>query len=172
MEGMAIKPIALPTGGSADNLYNIGELNNKYNTVYATTFHGTALEAYYADLAENYEADAEYEPGTVVVFGGDKEVTVTNRFNDHRIAGVVSTNPAYLMNSHMDVDTTCAVAMTGRVPCKVLGLVEKGDILVASAKPGYAIVNNDAAAGRIIGKALENKETSGNGIIEVVVGKH
>lgn len=172
MEGMAIKPIALPNGDSADNLYNIGELNNKYNTVYATTFHGTALEAYYADLAENYEADAEYEPGTVVVFGGDKEVTVTNRFNDHRIAGVVSTNPAYLMNSHMDVDTTCAVAMTGRVPCKVLGLVEKGDILVASAKPGYAIVNNDAAAGRIIGKALENKETSGNGIIEVVVGKH
>ena len=172
MEGMAIKPIALPNGDSADNLYNIGELTNKYNTVYATTFHGTALEAYYADLAENYEADAEYEPGTVVVFGGDKEVTVTNRFNDHRIAGVVSTNPAYLMNSHMDVDTMCAVAMTGRVPCKVLGMVEKGDILVSSAKLGYAIVNNDAAAGRIIGKALENKTTSGDGIIEVVVGKH
>ena len=163
----------VPVNGDDDSsTYNIGTSTNKYNTVYADLFSGTALEAYYADLAENYEADAGYEPGTVLVFGGEKEVAMTDRFNDHRVAGVVSTDPAYLMNSHCEGEFVAAIAMQGRVPCKVLGKVEKGDILVTSATPGYAIVNNDAAAGRIIGKALENKTTNDKGVIEVVVGKH
>jgi len=163
----------VPINGDADSEnYNIGTSTNKYNEVNANLFRGTALEAYYADLAENYVADAGYEPGTVLVFGGEKEVAMTDRFNDHRVAGVVSTDPAYLMNSHCEGQFVAAIAMQGRVPCKVLGKVEKGDILVTSATPGYAIVNNDAAAGRIIGKALENKTTNDKGVIEVVVGKH
>ena len=163
----------VPVNGDIETeTYNIGTATNKYNEVNANLFRGTALEAYYADLAENYEADEGYEPGTVLVFGGEKEVAMTDRFNDHRVAGVVSTDPAYLMNSHCEGEFVAAIAMQGRVPCKVLGKVEKGDILVTSATPGYAIVNNDAAAGRIIGKALENKTTNDKGVIEVVVGKH
>ena len=155
-----------------NNTRDIGSATNKFNTVHATLFSGTALEAYYADLAENYEADQAYEPGTVLVFGGAQEVTVTDRMSDHRVAGVVSTNPAYLMNSHQEGNNIVAVALQGRVPCKVIGIVEKGDILVTSEILGYAVVNNDAPAGRIIGKALENKTEDGLGTVEVVVGKH
>jgi len=155
-----------------NNTYNIGTAALKYNTVYATLFNGTALEAYYADLAENYLADEAYEPGTVLIFGGADEVTVTTTHNDRRVAGVVSTNPATLMNSHLEGDNVVPLALQGRVPCKVLGKVEKGDILVTSAIPGYAVVNNDPKAGTIIGKSLEDKTTVEKGIIEAVIGKH
>ena len=97
---------------------------------------------------------------------------MTDTHNDHRVAGVVSTNPAYLMNSHQEAEFVCPVAMQGRVPCKVIGKVAKGDMLVTSAIPGFAIVNNNAAPGRIVGKALENKTDNDRGVIEVVVGKH
>jgi hypothetical protein len=155
-----------------NEVYNIGSASFKYNTVYATLFNGTALEAYYADLAENYLADAKYEPGTVLVFGGDNELTTTDQKGDRRVAGVVSTEPATLMNSHLQGDNVVPLALQGRVPCKVLGRVEKGDMLVTSAVPGYAVVNNDPKVGTVIGKALENKDDAGKGVIEVVVGKH
>jgi len=155
-----------------NNVYNIGSATKKYNTVYATLFNGTALEAYYADLAENYLADQAYEPGTVLVFGGAAEVGTTNIKGDRRVAGVVSTEPATLMNSHLQGKNVVPLALQGRVPCKVLGKAQKGDILVTSAIPGYAVVDNDPKAGTIIGKALDNKENADKGIIEVVVGKH
>ena len=155
-----------------DNTYNIGSAVAKYANIYATLFRGTATESYYADLAENYTADAEYEPGTVLVFGGDAEVTTTNIRGDRRVAGVVSTNPAHLMNSELDGDNVTALALQGRVPCKVLGSVKKGDLLVAAAIPGYAMVDNDAKVGTVIGKALENKDSNDRGVIEIVVGKH
>jgi hypothetical protein len=137
-----------------------------------TNFVGTSTAARYADLAERYLSDAQYEPGTVVVFGGDAEVTQSTIFNDRRVAGVVSTNPAYLMNFELDVNKSVIIALQGRVPCKVIGRVQKGDLLVTSGKSGFAIVNNDPKPGTIIGKALENKTTDGDGVIEVVVGKH
>ena len=155
------------SSGSPD----IGSASEGFGDIYGNTFSGTAASARYADLAENYVADAEYEPGTVVVFGGDAEITVTGTKADHRVAGVVSTAPAYLMNSHQEGEYVAAVALTGRVPCKVLGPVAKGDILVAAAVPGYAVVDNDATAGRIIGKALENAQDNVKSIIEIVVGK-
>ena len=154
-----------------DQVYNIGSSSRKYNTVYANVFNGTATEAFYADLAENYLGDADYEPGTVLVFGGDQEVTTTDRKGDTRVAGVVSTNPAHLMNGHLKGDHVIAVALTGRVPTKVLGKVKKGDMLVSSATPGYAVVNNEPGIGQVIGKALENKEDSGKGTVEAVVGR-
>ena len=154
-----------------NNVYNIGSSTKKYNTVYATVFNGTATEAYYADLAENYLADAKYEAGTVLVFGGEAELTVTDRKGDTRVAGVVSTNPAHLMNSMLEGDYVTALALQGRVPIKVLGKVRKGDMLVTSATPGYAVVNNEPGVGQVIGKALEDKEDSGKGIIEAVVGR-
>ena len=171
----SVTPFIFSSSGvtaDTDNAYDIGSATVKYANVYATFFRGTATEAYYADLAENYLADADYEPGTVLVFGGDAEVTVCTAKGQRSAAGVVSTNPAHLMNSHAQGDNVVALALQGRVPCKVIGKVNKGDILVTSAIPGYAIVDNDPKVGTIIGKALENKADGDRGIIEVVVGKH
>ena len=155
-----------------DDTYDIGSASAKYANVYATLFRGTATESYYADLAENYLSDTEYAPGTVVEFGGDAEVTQSTTHGTHRVAGVVSTNPAHLMNSHCEGDNVVAVALQGRVPCNVIGKVAKGDMLVASNIPGYAIVNNTPSVGSVIGKALENKLDGERGTVEVVVGKH
>jgi hypothetical protein len=134
-------------------------------------YNGTATSARYADLAENYQADAQYEPGTVLVFGGANEVTVTSTKGDTRVAGVVSTNPAHLMNANLTGENVVALGLTGRVPCKVVGKVSKGDILVTSAKQGYATVNNSPESGTIVGKAVQDKDDFNEGVIEVVVGR-
>jgi len=150
---------------------NLGSSGNRWGTVYGNTFSGTATTARYADLAENYLGDADYEPGTVLVLGGDAEVTITDRKGDRRVAGVVTTNPAHLMNSTLEGEHVTGVALQGRVPCKVLGKVSKGDILVTSAVPGYACVDNNPTYGSVIGKAIEDKDDTGKGVIEVLVGK-
>ena len=131
----------------------------------AGTITATATQAQYADLAEKYTADEDYEPGTVVIFGGDEEVTACEIEADHRVAGVVSTDPAYLMNSDAD---GVAIALKGRVPCKVTGPVVKGDLMVASSVKGHAKADNNAGPGRIIGKAIGEID-SGEGVIEVLV---
>tara|TARA_B110000503_G_scaffold52088_1_gene83845 strand:+ start:1613 stop:8398 length:6786 start_codon:yes stop_codon:yes gene_type:complete len=155
----------------ADNGQTVGSAANQYNAMWATVFHGTATEALYADLAENYLGDAEYDPGTVLILGGEQEVTVTDKKGDRRIAGVVSTNPAHLMNSALVGDHVVALALQGRVPCKVIGKVAKGDLLVTSAVPGYAIVDNDPKVGTVIGKAVGTKDDMDRGVVEVVVGR-
>ena len=133
----------------------------------AGTITATATQAQYADLAEKYESDSEYEPGTVVVFGGEKEVTACDMQGSHAVVGVISTDPAYMMNSEAEGQY---VALTGRVPCKVTGPVAKGDLLVCSAESGHAEVNNEAKPGTILGKAIgEWPEGEGPGIIEVLV---
>ena len=143
--------------------------NPATGTLAATIFSGTATSAQYADLAENYVGDAAIEPGTVVEFGGDKEVTACAHDMCTRVAGVVSTKPAYLMNSGLDAEHVVAVAFTGRVPCKVVGPVRKGDMLV-SAGNGMARAEADPKVGSVIGKALENFDGA-EGVIEVVVGR-
>ena len=143
----------------------------RFNNVYAVTFNGTATQAQYADLAENYLADNEYEVGTVLIFGGDAEVTTTALRGDTRVAGVVSENPAHLMNSALQGDNVTPVALQGRTAVKVIGMIRKGDLLVSSTTVGYATKDNDAKAGTIIGKALENKTDAGEGVIEAVVGR-
>ena len=141
----------------------------KWNDVYATTFQGTATSAQYADMAEIYSSDKEYEPGTVVKLGGEKEVTETNSFNDPEVFGVVSTNPAYLMNSEAE---GVAVALAGRVPCKVEGRIKKGERLVSGSKPGFAkaLGDNEYDMRSVIGRALVRKDTFDDDVIEVVVG--
>jgi len=156
----------IPTGTR-----NIGSATSTWSTVYATTFSGTATTARYADLAENYLADKDYEAGTVVALGGTAEVTTTSSMRDHRVAGIVSTNPAHLMNSHLEGEHVVAVALTGRVPCKVLGRVAKGDMLVSSTIPGYAMVDNNPGVGTMIGKAIGDKLDDSKGVVEVLVGK-
>ena len=140
-----------------------------FATVYATTFSGVSTTAKYADLAENYLGDKFYNPGTVVMFGGTAEVTVADA-DTTAVAGIVSTNPAHLMNGALSGPNVVPVAFTGRVPCQVIGPVAKGDIMV-SAGFGYAKVNNNPRIGTIIGKALQDFAINGKGVIEVVVGR-
>ncbi len=130
---------------------------------------GSRLNATYADLAEKYVADATHEPGTVLEFGGEFEVTLANTFDSTRVAGVVTTNPAYTMNNDCEGEHVATIALQGRVPVKVTGTIAKGDLLV-SASNGHAVANNEARAGTIIGKSLENF-TGDSGVIEVAVGR-
>jgi hypothetical protein len=130
---------------------------------------GSRLTATYADIAEKYVADDTYEPGTVLLFGGEQEVTLSNAFDSTKVAGVVTTNPAYSMNSALEAEYVAEIALQGRVPVKVTGTIAKGDLLV-SASNGHAVANNEARAGTIIGKSLENF-TGESGVIEVAVGR-
>ena len=148
--------------GGTNGVGNIGASGAGFNTVYAL-----ATSANYADLAENYQADAAYAPGTVVHFGGEFEVTACDEDMCTRVAGVVSTNPAHLMNTGLTGDNVVAVALNGRVPCQVQGTVQKGDLMV-SAGNGRARAEANPKVGSVIGKAIENSE--GEATIEVVVG--
>lgn len=132
---------------------------------------GASWQATFADLAEWYTADEFYEPGTVLVFGGTDEVTTTTISNDNRVAGVVSTDAAYVLNVKLRGTRAACIALQGRVPCKVAGRVKKGDMLTTSSYPGYACKAVDPKVGTIIGKALEDKDTPDMGVIEVAVGR-
>jgi hypothetical protein len=123
--------------------------------------YGTASTARYADLAEKYLADNDYEVGTVVTVGGNKEVTASHA--GARAVGVVSGNPAYMMNSDLVGGTY--IALKGRVPVKVTGAVSKGDELVA-ADGGCAVVS---ATGKTFAIALESSNDTGVKFIECLV---
>jgi hypothetical protein len=141
---------------------------SSYANMRVATLTGTATAAQYADLAECYAADAEYAPGTVVHFGGSHEVSLCDMDACKSVAGVVTSNPAYLMNAEMEAEHKCSVALVGRVPCKVTGSVKKGDMMVSDGHGG-ARAEEDPKMGQVIGKALEDHE--GEGTIEVVVGR-
>ena len=147
------------------NAVNLGSSTNWWNTIF-----GVAINAHYADLAENYQADATYAPGTVLSFGGTAEVTQSTVDTDQRVAGVVSTNPATLMNGGLVGENVVALALTGRVPCMVQGQIGKGDMMV-SAGNGRARAEANPKVGTVIGKALEDF-SGDHGVIEIVVGKH
>jgi len=138
-------------------------------TLTGGTLTGVATEAQYADLAEIYSADAEYEAGTVVKIGGDAEITQTTSHADLEVFGVISTNPAYLMNKDAQ---GLPVALQGRVPVKVIGKVKKGERLVSSDVPGVAwgVADEDAPLQAIIGRSLQDKEDGNEGMIEAVIG--
>ncbi len=128
---------------------------------------GSKLQATYADLAEYYEADQVYAPGTVLEFGGDKEVTLAED-GTSRVAGVVSTDPAYAMNMKCP-GLAVALALQGRVPTKVRGKIHKGDMMVSGGN-GFARPSSAPQMGTVIGKALENFDGI-EGIIEIAVGR-
>jgi hypothetical protein len=148
---------------NANGVGNIGSSSTYFNTIFAK-----ATSAQYADLAEHYESDFEYAPGTVVVFGGSKEVTITQTRADARVAGAVSTNPAYLMNSQCD---GTPVALRGRIPVQVVGPVIKGDSLVTAAESGYAeSVGTDTSYGQaVFAKSLETNLEPGKKTITAVI---
>jgi hypothetical protein len=142
---------------------NIGTASNYFNTVFAL-----ATSALYADLAENYIADAEYAPGTVVIFGGDQQITVTTERADERVAGVVSTNPAYLMNSG---ESGAPIALRGKVPVRVVGPVYKGDSLITSSTPGVAesVGRSRDYAQAVFAKSLETCDSQAERVILAVI---
>lgn len=122
-----------------------------------------------ADIAENYVGDRTYAPGTVVMFGGTAEVTIADP-GTTKVAGIVSTNPAQVMNGGLLGSNVVTLALVGRVPCMIIGPVAKGDMLV-SAGFGYAKTNNNPGVGQVVGKALEDFQSQAKGVIEVVVGR-
>ena len=152
------------TGSNA--VGNIGSSSNYFNQVFAT-----ATTALYADVAERFAADDVLEPGTVVELGGAKEITKSITDLSENVFGVISTRPAYTMNGGAGEDATHPkVAMTGRVPVNVVGVIRKGDRLVSAgaglaraAKPG------EATAFNVIGRSLVDKPTQDTGIIEAIV---
>ena len=136
----------------------------------AGTITATATAAQYSDVAERYESDTPYEAGTVLVFGGHREVTASSEIYDTRVAGIVSSNPAHLMNAEAGTNETHPpLALTGRVPCKVTGVVHKGDLMVTSAEAGVAMAADERVLGTIIGKAIQEHNSSGTGTIEILV---
>jgi hypothetical protein len=141
----------------------------------STTGNVTAanLNSSNADLAEMYSADAEYAPGTMVQFGGSQEITISSSSHSTQVAGIVSTNPSYLMNSAQAGDHVVPVALTGRVPCRVVGTIAKGDRLVSSDIAGVATALDKTLyePGCIVGKALEEYQSIEVGVIEVAVGR-
>ena len=162
LTGLTVSGAIIP---NANNSVNLGSTSACWNNIY-----GISLQAKYADLAECYAADAEYAPGTVIDFGGTNEVTISTTDASRRVAGVVTTNPAYLMNSQLEAEFVAAVALQGRVPTLVQGPVAKGDTMV-SAGNGRARAEADPKVSTVIGKALEDFDGI-EGIIEVVVGRN
>jgi hypothetical protein len=141
----------------------------------STTGNITAsnLNSSNADLAEMYVADADYPAGIVVEFGGDYEITIARISHSTAVAGITSTNPSYLMNKEQAGQYVLPVALTGRVPCQIIGTVVKGDRLVSSDYMGVAqrLDPNKYEPGCIVGKALENYDSEEIGVIEIAVGR-
>ena len=140
----------------------------------ANVITATATSARYADLAENYQGDADYLPGTVLVFGGNAEVTIAVTHESTRVAGVVTTNPAHVMNSELTGPTVACIALRGRVPVKVKGIVRKGDVLVTAGEGhnGYAVAAlnpRSVPAAAIVGKAITDKLDNGLGEVEALI---
>jgi len=163
----------IPTGNI---ISNIGTATKRLNTIFSNNgvFSGNltavASSAQYADLAEIFQADDDYSPGTVVVFGGDKEITITGQSHDTAVAGVISTLPAYTMNS---TSQGLPVALTGRVPCLVKGPVNKGTVLVTGSTPGTAQALDMSLyqPGCVLGKSLESIANTNTELIEIAVGR-
>ena len=157
MTGRAILP-------DTDDTYDIGTSSKGYSTV-----HAKATSAQYADLAEIYETDSTYDVGTVMIFGGEKEVTQSTISNDTRVAGVISEHPAYLMNNKSKGQ---AIALVGKVECKVHGTISKGDLLTTCEEhPGCAKTTASPVLGSIVGKAMEDKASDGESVILISVGR-
>jgi hypothetical protein len=158
--------------GNAGTLTTGGTTNTGTITGYWSLSGGSRLQATYsADIAEYYEGDREYEVGTVLVFGGDKEVTVSNIKGDTRVAGVVSDNAAFAMYEACP-GLKNLVALQGRVPCKVVGKIRKGDILVTSGIAGVAVAAGaDVKVGTVVGKALKDYDSDHIGTLEIAVGR-
>ena len=157
------------TTATSANTANTIVLRDSSGNFSASVITAVSSNARYADLAEMYKADFQYKPGTVLIFGGDEEVTTTRRRADSSVAGVVSTAPAYLMN--IDETGAVPVALRGKVPVKLIGPVKKGDLLVTSAESGYgeSIGKESSYGPAVFAKSLEENLADGKKIINAVI---
>lgn len=160
---------------TANVSYNIGSDSFRFGNVHAQNFFGNVTgissSALYADLAERFEADAAYIPGTVVEIGGLKEITAVVQELSEKVFGVISTAAAYLMNAGAGSNETHPpVAVNGRVPVRVVGTVKKGDRLVSAGNGlARAAVRGEYTAFNVIGRALADKTTTAEGVVEAIV---
>lgn len=154
-----------------DNTRNLGAASTRFATVYGVTFNGVSTTAKYADLAERFAADKTYLPGTVVEIGGDKEVTQVNTELSDNVLGVISTNAAHLMNGDAGSDQTHPpIALSGRVPVRVIGPVSKGQRLVSAGNgAARAAKPNEVTPFNVIGRVLTNKSEMVEGLVESIV---
>ena len=154
------------TNLNANGVGNLGSSTGYFNTVFAT-----ATTALYADVAERFAADTVYAPGTVVELGGTAEITKSIEALSDNVFGVISTRAAYLMNGGAGSDETHPpVAMTGRVPVRVTGMVRKGDRLVSAGNGlARAALPGEANAFNVIGRSLEDRLVIDEGMVEAIV---
>ena len=152
--------------GGTNGVGNIGASGARFNTL-----HALATSAQYSDMAERFHADAEYAPGTIVELGGTEEITICTEELSGKVFGVISTQPAYLMNGGAGTNETHPpIAMAGRVPVNVMGFITKGDRLVSAGNGVARSANLDeTTAFNVIGRALESKTDEGIGSIEAIV---
>ena len=169
MNAGTMQSTTITTGSSA----TAGTITGDY-----TLTSGSTLNATYADLAEKYTADIDYEAGTVLVFGGEAELSTTGQHMCQAVAGIVTTNPAQVYNAECTAgegEFVVELALIGRVPCRVIGPVNKGDLIVTSDQTGFGCKGDpdNIKAGSIIGKAITgyNGDTP-EGVCEVLVGKN
>ena len=153
----------LPTSNTTVNLGSTG--------MWFNTFYGVSVQAQYADLAERFETDQPYDPGTVVALGGIKEITAAVDDLSEDVFGVISTRAAYLMNGAAGSDATHPpVAVNGRVPVRVIGRIRKGDRLVSAGNGlARAGAKNELSPFNVIGRSLQDKTDTGEGTIEAIV---
>jgi len=166
----AFTPGSAITGWGSSGLQQIKPGLN-LSTSASYLFQGLSTTSQYADLAERFAVDAEYAAGTVVELGGSAEITKCDRDLSENVFGVISTKAAYLMNAEAGSDATHPpVAMTGRVPVRVVGQVAKGDRLVSAGNGAARVAKaGEATSFNVIGRSLENKTDSGEGLVEAVV---
>jgi len=170
------------TAVNISNQTNNGSINftvNKGGTISTVmtingstgTISGNQIDANYADMAERFAADYEYEPGTVVELGGSAEITMSKQDLSETVFGVISTKAAYLMNSRAGTDATHPpVAMTGRVPVNCVGIIHKGDRLVSAGNgKARAARLGEASSFNVIGRSLQDKLNTDEGLIEAIV---
>ena len=155
------------TGG---NILTNGIVSATGNITSAGTIKGVNIDSTNADIAEHYRTDRLYVPGTVMIFGGSYEITESTHYADPRVAGVISTAPAHTMNSDYAGQP---LALQGRVPCRVIGKIAKGDLITTSHWPGVAtsLEPGDWVPGCVIGKALQSYNDKTAGTIEIAVGR-
>ena len=197
--GSSISPVTLTGDFSvagklspgADATIGLGAANARWSSVFTSglnaggasasgtitgqwTFSGgsaltlpSGTRSYYADIAERYTSDQDCSPGTVMMFGGSAEVTACREINSSRVAGIVTTDPAQILNS--ELENSVAIALVGRVPCRVVGKISKGDLLVSGDLIGTAISTVFPKPGALVGKALEDYDSEDIGTIEVMV---
>ena len=168
IQGGSLRSTTLTTGSNS----TAGSVTGDWTLTAGSTWNAT-----YADLAEKYTADSDYEPGTVVVFGGEAELSVTGQHATHTVAGIVTTNPAQVYNAECTAgegEFVVELALIGRVPCKVIGPIEKGDLIVTSEQAGFGCKGDpdNIKPGSVIGKAISSFNDGLDGVVEVLVGKN